>query len=153
MKRRYKYHLFPQQEITWVDSDGAKNRVRGLWKTDQFDSELKKWWFTTPELIALVEAKKNHRCDRCGALIAPKRHPISFQIVEPVWYLGIADDCFPHYWGYDYKMCLKCALEVFKNAEVYECKGELPCGWYKKAPIIKEPVILLDQKIREVLGE
>jgi hypothetical protein len=160
MRTHNRFHLFPEQEITWMDSKGLPNRepsrVRGFWKNqDQFDKKEEKWYFSNPDLIAIVKNRKYYYCDKCGAGIKVERSAITRRVLSQDYYIGFSDlgSCYPPMWGYDYKMCIPCALEVFKDVLVYECPHWCFGSWEKTTLQITKPSIRLVDRINQLVKE
>ena len=146
-----KYHLFPSDVIEWIDKTTGKTySVLGLHKESESGlgpDEKDRYWYSNPDLIALVNARRLHSCDQCGILINPERNIFLNKVIKPAFYIGISEEEPPYPWGYDTKLCLSCAKEIFKDAIVFRCKGfcgEIQSGWFKTIPKEeKDPIKLL----------
>lgn len=137
-----RFHLFPEQEVKF-DLSFAQDKcvVRGLHNgTYGVDGEKK--WYSEPDLIAIVQARKNHRCDRCGGWIKVERDLLMRNVVRRDWYVGLSSfNCLPPWWGYECKLCIPCSREVFKGIKVYRCDGWDMGEWSKQKPEINKPSV------------
>jgi len=171
--KKYKFHLFPEVEIPLTNTKGESWAILGLHKSKHTDYVNGKWvdngfqvdeegrfWWSEPDLVAIVRADKQQRCDKCGGKIeastkraswTKKTNRITNRLVTRNYYIGITDlGCTVPYWGYDIKICLNCASELFKDVMVYHCTGWENPSWSNDIPVIEEKPISLLEEIKKV---
>lgn len=173
MKRKMKYHLFPEQSVSYIWQN-KQCLIQGIHKAPhmEYDEEHKTWlrleprpddrgkfWWGEADLIAIVKGQKTFSCDICGKTVSPIKVGFltSQRIVQPAYYVGLLDmdGCFPPPWGYTTKICLNCASTIFKDTAVYVCNPNVDFvgGWHTETPSVDRPKIKLIDEISLIKQE
>ncbi len=118
-----RFHLFPGDTASFT-FNLVPNEFRGHETFEYTVVGAIKGHETFPDRISIVKGRKQYTCSSCltkmgeyGGLPPPKRFGIL-----PYYYVGFVDSsCWIPRWGYEAKICMKCALKYLGDHSVYPC--------------------------------